>query len=141
MLFKKFWEHIEKSILGGVSNKVSTTRISSYLILGSILTTTAIYLLTDIVNAIIKWYDGEIFIISKESLIFFGMILTHHLALLGINKNAETKQYTDLVKLSNEKSNSSKKETEDTEETQETTDENELEEPSSSVELKKNKKK
>jgi hypothetical protein len=69
------------------------------------------------------------------------MILTHHLALLGINKNAETKQYTDLVKLSNEKSNSSKKETEDTEETQETTDENELEEPSSSVELKKNKKK
>ena len=27
------------------------------------------------------------------------MILTHHLALLGINKNAETKQYVDLVKL------------------------------------------
>jgi hypothetical protein len=102
MVFKKFFEYVEKSILGGISNKVSTTRISSYLILGSILTTGLIYLLIDIVNATIKWNKGEIFIISTEDLIFFGMILTHHLALLGINKTAETKQYTDLIKINKE---------------------------------------
>jgi hypothetical protein len=98
MVFKKFWEYVEKSILAGISNKVSTTRISSYLILGSILTTGIVYLLIDIVNAIIKWSKGQVFIISTEDLIFFGMILAHHLALLGINKNAETKQYMDLLK-------------------------------------------
>lgn len=100
MVFKKFWEYVEKSILAGISNKVSTTRISSYLILGSILTTGLVYLIIDIVNAIIKWSNGETFIISTEDLFFFGMILAHHLALLGINKNAETKQYMDFLKSS-----------------------------------------
>lgn len=102
MILKKFWEHIERSIISGVSKKVSTTRISSYLILGSILTTSLIYLIIDIVNAIIKWSNGEIFVLSAESLVFFGMILTHHLALLGINKNAETKQYLDFLNNSKE---------------------------------------
>ena len=100
MVFKKFWEYVEKSISAGISNKVSTTRISSYLILASILTTGIVYLIIDIVNAIIKWSNGETFIISSEDLIFFGMILAHHLALLGINKNAETKQYMDFLKSS-----------------------------------------
>jgi hypothetical protein len=124
MVFKKFFEYVEKSILGGISNKVSTTRISSYLILGSILTTGIIYLLIDIVNATIKWNKGEIFIISTEDLIFFGMILTHHLALLGINKTAETKQYTDLIKINKENVDLAKKESEITEDVQSyTTDE------------------
>jgi hypothetical protein len=74
MVFRKFWEYVEKSILGGVSNKVSTTRISSYLILGSILATGFVYLLIDIINAIIKWNKGEVFIISTEDLIFFKII-------------------------------------------------------------------
>jgi hypothetical protein len=124
MVFKKFFEYVEKSILGGISNKVSTTRISSYLILGSILTTGLIYLLIDIVNATIKWNKGEIFIISTEDLIFFGMILTHHLALLGINKTAETKQYTDLIKINKENVDLAKKDSEITEDVQSyTTDE------------------
>jgi hypothetical protein len=109
MAFKKFWEYVEKSILAGISNKVSTTRISSYLILGSILTTGLVYLIIDIVNAAIKWSNGEIFIVSTEDLIFFGMILAHHLALLGINKNAETKQYMDLLKSSNTNKETAKK--------------------------------
>lgn len=109
MVFKKFWEYVEKSILAGISNKVSTTRISSYLILASILTTGLVYLIIDIVNAIIKWSNGEIFIISTEDLIFFGMILAHHLALLGINKNAETKQYMDFLKSSKANKETAKK--------------------------------
>ena len=78
MVFRKFWEYVEKSTLGGVSNKVSTTRISSYLILGSILATGFVYLLIDIINAIIKWHKGEVFIISTEDLIFFGMFFNYH---------------------------------------------------------------
>lgn len=109
MVFKKFWEYVEKSILAGISNKVSTTRISSYLILGSILMTSLVYLIIDIVNAVIKWSNGETFIISTEDLIFFGMILAHHLALLGINKNAETKQYMDFLKSSKTNKETAKK--------------------------------
>ncbi len=118
MVFKKFFEYVERSVLGGISNKVSTTRISSYLILGSILATGFVYLLIDIINAIIKWHKGEVFIISTEDLIFFGMILTHHLALLGINKNAETKQYTDLIKINKENVDLAKKDSEIAEEVQ-----------------------
>lgn len=102
MVLKKFWEYIEKSILAGASNKISTTRISSYLILASILATSIVYLIIDIVNAIIKWSHGQVFIISAESIVFFGMVLAHHLALLGINKNAETKQYLDFLKSTKE---------------------------------------
>jgi hypothetical protein len=109
MVFKKFWEYVEKSILAGISNKVSTTRISSYLILGSILMTGLVYLIIDIINAVIKWSNGETFIISTEDLIFFGMILAHHLALLGINKNAETKQYMDFLKSSKTNKETAKK--------------------------------
>lgn len=102
MILKKFWEYVEKSLIAGISNKVSTTRISSYLILGSILATTIVYLIIDIVNAIIKWSHGQVFILSAESIVFFGMVLAHHLALLGINKNAETKQYLDFLKSTKE---------------------------------------
>ena len=98
MLLKKFWEYIEKSLTSGISKKISTTRISSYLILGSILTTTLIYLIIDVINAIIMWVNKENYIIPGEHLVFFGMVLTHHLALLGINKNAETKQNLDNIK-------------------------------------------
>jgi hypothetical protein len=129
MVFRKFWEYVEKSTLGGVSNKVSTTRISSYLILGSILATGFVYLLIDVINAIIKWHKGEVFIISTEDLIFFGMILTHHLTLLGINKNAETKQYTDLIKINKDNVDLAKKDSEIAEEVQSyTTDESTVDE-------------
>ena len=68
-----------------------------------------VYLIIDIVNATIKWSSGEIFIVSTEDLIFFGMILAHHLALLGINKNAETKQYMDFLKSSKTNKETAKK--------------------------------
>lgn len=91
-MLKNFWGYIIKSIESGIGGKISTTRISSYLILGSILTTTAIYLSIDVVNAFKMWQKDSTYIIPSEHIVVFGMILTHHLALLGINKTAETKQ-------------------------------------------------
>ncbi len=98
-MLKKFWDFIAKSIESKIGGKISATRISSYLILGSILTTTAVYLAIDIVNAFHKWSCDEYYVIPTEHIIFFGMILTHHLALLGINKAAETKQANGLPKI------------------------------------------
>ncbi len=95
-MLKSFFEYIVKSIESKVGGKISTTRISSYLILGSILTTTTVYLGIDFVNAIKMWQKDLTYAIPSEHIVVFGMVLTHHLALLGINKNAETKQLSSI---------------------------------------------
>ncbi len=75
----------------GKDGKTSSSRISSYFILGSILTTSLVFIVIELVNAIIVWNTGEPYVIPSEHIVIFGMILAHHLTLLGINKNAETK--------------------------------------------------
>jgi hypothetical protein len=90
-MFKKFWDYVGQSVWTKIGGKISTTRIQSYLILGSVLTSTLIFLSIDIVNAIIKWKSGNIYAVPTEHITLFGMVLAHHLALLGINKNSETK--------------------------------------------------
>lgn len=96
-MLKTLWKYIGKSVLNNFGNKVSTTRIQSYFILGSILTATAVFLGIDIVNAIISWVNNKgSYIIPYEHIVLFGMVLTHHLWLLGINKKAERKN-TEVV--------------------------------------------
>ena len=90
-MLKNFWDFVSKSLLTKVGGKISTTRIQSYLILGSILTATAVFLVIDIVNAVEKWNLNEMYTVPTEHITLFGMVLAHHLALLGINKNSETK--------------------------------------------------
>ena len=91
-LLKTFWRYIGKSVLNNFGDKVSTTRIQSYFILGSILTATAVFLGIDVVNAIILWVKNKgSYTVPYEHIVLFGMVLGHHLALLGINKNSETK--------------------------------------------------
>ncbi len=90
-IFNTFWKYIGKSVMNNVGTKVSTTRIQSYFILGSILTATAVYLGIDIVNGIFAWIKGGSYVIPSEHVVLFGMVLTHHLWLLGINKRAERK--------------------------------------------------
>jgi hypothetical protein len=90
-MFKKIFEYIFKSVYSTADNKTSATRISSYFILGSILTTTTFYLAIDVINAYQHWRLNTDYIIPGNHLGLFGMILAHHLSLLGINKIAETK--------------------------------------------------
>lgn len=90
-MLKSFWDFVSKSLLTKVGGKISTTRIQSYLILGSILTATAVFLVIDVVNAVEKWNLNEMYTVPTEHITLFGMVLAHHLALLGINKNSETK--------------------------------------------------
>ena len=114
-MFKNFWSYIGKSLSSGVSDKVSATRISSYIILGSILTATTVYLFIDIGNAYFKWKKELAYVIPSEHIIVFGMILTHHLSLLGMNKIAETKQHikNKLSKLNDEEEEENKIDSED----------------------------
>lgn len=86
-----FWIYIAQSIKSP-SGKVSITRISSYFILATILIGTLVLFGIDIFNAVISYRKNEIYTIPSEHLWAFGMVLAHHLALLGINKTAETKE-------------------------------------------------
>lgn len=86
-----FWIYIAQSIKSP-TGKVSITRISSYFILATILIGTLILFGIDVSNAIISYRKNEIYTIPNEHLWAFGMVLAHHLALLGINKTAETKE-------------------------------------------------
>ena len=88
-MFKKLIEYIGKSITK--DGKVSSTRVSSYFILGAIVLISIVFVSIEVVNSIIMWKTGMPYAIPGEHIAIFGMILTHHLALLGINKAAETK--------------------------------------------------
>ncbi len=73
-----------KSSVNDHKGKISHTRISSYIILAAILLQTLIFMGIEIFNSVIVWKKGEIYTIPADHLILFGMILAHHLALLGI---------------------------------------------------------
>lgn len=92
-MFKKLFDYIKKSILDA-SGKTSHSRISSYFILGSILTSTLLFITIDIGNAILYWYQGKSYVIPVEHIGIFGLILSHHLMLLGIKSNLESKIYS-----------------------------------------------
>jgi hypothetical protein len=86
MLTDNLISYIEKSIYD-TKGKVSSARISSYIILITIVLSTIIFLIIDIVNLIKT--DG-VYTIPVEHAIIFGMVLTHHLFLLGIKKSSES---------------------------------------------------
>ena len=91
-MFKKLMSKIKDSIVDRFG-KVSHTKISSYIILCSIVLTSLIFLIIDIANAITMWKSGEVYSIPASHITIFGMILTHHLFLLGIKKDSENKAY------------------------------------------------
>jgi len=84
-IFNKILSYLKQSCLkDGV---MSSTRISSYLIM------ILIYLIVFyfIGVGIYSMINNIPVIISGEYIIIFGSLLSHHLILLGINKQAETK--------------------------------------------------
>ena len=87
---KKFLEIIRSSFTS-TNGKESSTRISAYLILGGIILIVLTAVAIEITAAIMAFIAGEGYLLSNEFLIVLGSLLTHHLALLGINKNYETK--------------------------------------------------
>lgn len=89
-MLKSFMEYAKKSVLDN-TGKVSHTKISSYIILLGINLSSLIFLIIDVINACISWSNGIVYEIPASHLGIFGMLLTHHLALLGIKKYSENK--------------------------------------------------
>ena len=87
----KIFDYIGQSVFSSKEGKVSSTRIASYFILGGILTTIALFIGIEGMNAVVVWRSGLSYVIPNEHIVLFGMVLAHHLTLLGINKNHETK--------------------------------------------------
>ena len=105
--FSQMWDMIIKSSYNA-NGKVSSSRISSYFILGSILTSSLVFIIIEIGNAVFSWMKKEVYVIPTEHIAIFGMILSHHLLLLGIVKNAKSEPqaiYVDSLAKINSNSN------------------------------------
>jgi len=90
-LLTKMFQYIGESVYEKRGGKVSSTRMSSYFILGGILTAVLTFIGIDVANAIIAIMNKGFYEIPANHIVLYGMTLAHHLALLGINKNAEHK--------------------------------------------------
>jgi hypothetical protein len=90
-LFKRVFELVELSVYEKRGGKVSSGRLSSYFILGAILTAAGVFIGIDIVNAVMAILNKGYYEIPANHIVFYGMTLAHHLTLLGINKNTERK--------------------------------------------------
>lgn len=88
-MFNKIFSLIGKSVYDKKDGKVSSTRMSSYFILGAILTAAGVFIGIDIVNAIVAIMNKGFYEVPANHIVLYGMTLAHHLTLLGINKNAE----------------------------------------------------
>ena len=84
-MFKNFRNIIQKSIQSP-GGKESSTRIATYIILLLVVLFTLTFIAIEVINAL------ENKTISNEGIIVLGMLLAHHLTLLGINKYNETKE-------------------------------------------------
>lgn len=88
---KSISEFIGLSVYDKKGGKVSSTRISSYFILGGILTAVLAFIGIDVMNAIIALKNKGFYEVPANHIVLYGMTLAHHLALLNINKTAERK--------------------------------------------------
>lgn len=72
---------LKKSLIDH-SNKVSSARISSYIVLGSIVLSSVSMTVIEIINASILWDQNLPYTIPSEHIWVLGLLLSHHLGLL-----------------------------------------------------------
>jgi hypothetical protein len=88
-LFREIVSYVRQSVHGN-GGYISHTKISSYFILGGILTSIIIFSSVDIINAIISWQVGNVYTIPYEHIFIYSLTLTHHLILLGLKKGSDS---------------------------------------------------
>ncbi len=91
--FKKNLHYIAKSLVNA-AGKVSHIRVSSYYILAGILFLGIVFAGIEIGNAILVWSKdaSTTYTVPTPHIVIFGMILSHHLVLLGLKKAGEKDQ-------------------------------------------------
>lgn len=90
-IIKKLLNKISKSCVEK-NGRQSHTRISSYITLGAIILSSIIFLGIDVANLISSLSKGELYEIPNAHIALFGMVLSHHLVLLGLKKHSENQQ-------------------------------------------------
>lgn len=86
---KSFIQLVKKSVYDR-AEKISSTRIQAYITFGAILVMAGMYVIMFLANAGLSlFYHKTVYIPSNEEIIIFGMILGHHLALLGIKNTGD----------------------------------------------------
>lgn len=92
-ILKSAINSINKLIVRSVTtDAVSATRISSYLILAPIQLMIFVVILIEMSSFIHSlWTDGE-YVLSNEFIITFGMVLSHHLAILFSRSKSQSRE-------------------------------------------------
>ena len=86
-IFKKIAVSID-----GTSNKVSSTRIQSYVMLSLVVASAVAFIAIEIWNAAMSWSCDKPYAISNEIIIVFGMLLSHHIGILFNRNRAKAEQ-------------------------------------------------
>lgn len=82
-LLKSAYAAINKLVVKSVSgNEVSATRVQSYLILGPIQMMILVVVGIELASFIHGIYTTGSYVLSSEFIVTFGMVLSHHLAIL-----------------------------------------------------------
>lgn len=87
-LIQQLFQKIGFSILEG--NKHSSSRLQSYIVLLPILFMSIIFIGFEITSFIVCMYSGADYYISSEIIVIFGMLLSHHLALIFSRKKSQS---------------------------------------------------
>jgi hypothetical protein len=100
IFFKGTFAKISDSI--GEHTETSSVRLQSYLVLIPIILMVIVFLMIEIWAFIHAAYIGADYVLSSEIIVVFGMVLSHHLALLfsrskdgAIEKNEKTEHTND----------------------------------------------
>jgi len=89
-----------KSTLGSINNlivksittdEVSATRLSSYMILAPIQMMIIVVILIEMTAFIHAMFIGKDYVLSNEFIITFGMVLSHHLAILFSRSKSQSR--------------------------------------------------
>jgi hypothetical protein len=94
-MFKKLSAIVQKALTDHLG-KISSARVSSFIILAQIILTSMVFIAIELINANVMWDQNLIYVIPTEHIIIFGMVLTHHLFLLGIKKSSEASSFPSL---------------------------------------------
>lgn len=87
-IFNKFFGEIGKSVIAG--NPISTPRFQSWIILAAILLQMATFASIEIFSFIVAIKTGVPHSISSESILIFGMVLSHQLALVFSRRKSQS---------------------------------------------------
>jgi len=92
-LIKSAFISINRLIVRSVTtDEVSATRISSYLILAPIQLMIFVVVLIEMFEFVHSVWTGHNYVLSNEFIITFGMVLSHHLAILFSRGKSQSRE-------------------------------------------------